>query len=247
MYIKIEPFGYMVYGETIGSAWLSLVETTLKNGVPADDEGRKRMCLQNIRVKSSSQVYPDTLLEKYGKKENINKVIGLTFDDEVMCDFDVKPSFTAGSKSYHARIKDWGMVEFVVRRLTEIPESKKAIMAFVRKEDYERTLDRPRDDYLPCITSIQFRLIPMDDRGYHLNTVFNARSIDAYQKAGGNFAAIALLSHLVAERLQKSLKKQVWTGSLDGMITDAHIYEETVEDAKKIIQFYKKYERNNES
>jgi hypothetical protein len=32
MYIKIEPFGVCVYGERIGSTWMSLVEAVLKNG-----------------------------------------------------------------------------------------------------------------------------------------------------------------------------------------------------------------------
>jgi thymidylate synthase len=30
------------------------------------------------------------------------------------------------------------------------------------------------------------------------------------------------------------------------MITDAHIYEETIEEAKKIINSYKKYDQNNQ-
>lgn len=247
MYIKIEPFGYLIYGEVIGSAWLSLIEVILKNSVVTEDEGRKRLCLQNTRIRSASQVYPDSLLEKYGNKENIDKIVHLTFDSEIMYDFDIKPSFSPGSKSYYGRIKDWEMIDFVIKRLTEIPESKKAIMSFVRNEDYKRTLDKPRDDYLPCITSIQFRLIPINGNGFHLNTIFNARSIDAFQKAGGNMVAISLLSELVASRLRKNLNQPIWVGSLDGMITDAHIYEETITEAKKIIAQYKKYDCNIES
>ncbi len=200
MYVKLEPFGYNIFGETIGAVWLSLVEAIIKNGVPTEDEGRKRLSLQNVCIKSATQSFPDALIEKYGNKKNVDEMIELTFTKDTMHDFDIVPSFNPGSKSYFARIKDWGMLDFVVARLTEIPESKKAIMSFVRQEDYQRTLDRPKDDYLPCITIIQFRLIKMDgDRGYHMNTIFNARSIDAYQKAGGNFAAIAVLSNEVAE------------------------------------------------
>ena len=33
MYVKLEPFGYNIYGETIGSIWLSLVEAIIKNGI----------------------------------------------------------------------------------------------------------------------------------------------------------------------------------------------------------------------
>ncbi|MBU3934901.1 hypothetical protein KKC00_03005 [Patescibacteria group bacterium] len=248
MYTKIDQFGYSVYGKTIGSAWLELVDTILKNGVLTLDEGRKRLCLQNIRVKSETQVFPDVLIKKFGKKKNIDAIINLTFNNEVMYDFDVIPSFSPGSQSYYARIKNWKMVDFVVERLSEVPESKKAIMSFIRKEDYERTLKKPKDDYLPCITTIQFRLIKIDDeKGYRLNTIFNARSIDAYQKAGGNLAAIALLSKEVAQKLQEKLCIPVQIGSIDGMIADAHIYEETIKEAKNMIKLYKKYEKNEQN
>jgi len=98
-------------------------------------------------------------------------------------------------------------------------------MSFIREEDYKRVLERPRDDYLPCITIIQFRLIKMDnENSYNLNTIFNARSIDAFQKAGGNLAAISLLSQEVAKKVGSNLKTPIKLGPLDGMITDAHIY-----------------------
>ena len=247
MYVKLEQFGWNIYGETIGGAWLSLVEAINKNGIPTEDEDRKRLSLQNIRIKSATQSFPDPLIEKYGNKKNVDEIINLTFNEEVMRDFDVVPSFSPGSKSYYARLKDWEMIDFVVTRLAEIPESKKAIMSFVRQEDYQRTLERPKDDYLPCITTVQFRLIKIsDERGYHMNTLFNARSIDAYQKAGGNFAAISLLSKEIVERLKEKLNANVWVGPLDGFITDAHIYQETIEEAKEIIKLYKHYDQNIE-
>ena len=247
MYVKLEPFGYNIYGETIGSAWLSLVEAVIKNGVITEDEDRKRLSLQNIRIKSATQSFPDPLIAKYGNKKNVDEIISLTFNAETMRDFDVVPSFSPGSKSYYARIKEWKMLDFVVARLAEIPESKKAIMSFVRQDDYQRVLDRPKDDYLPCITTVQFRLIKMDgERGYHMNTLFNARSIDAYQKAGGNFAAISLLSKEVVERLKEKLSANIWAGPLDGFITDAHIYQETIEEAKEVIKAYKHYDQNTE-
>jgi len=247
MYVKLEPFGWNIYGETIGGAWLSLVEAITKNGVLTKDEDRKRLSLQNIRIKSATQSLPDSLVEKYGNKKNIDEMINLTFNETIMHDFDVVPSFSPGSKSYYARLKDWKMLDFVVERLAKIPESKKAIMSFIRQEDYQRVLEKPRDDYLPCITTIQFRLIKIDDkRGYHMNTLFNARSIDAYQKAAGNFVAISLLSGDVAKRLTEKLKTQVWIGSLDGFLTDAHIYQESLEEAGAVIKLYKRYEQNIE-
>lgn len=245
MYLKVDPFGYLVFGEIIGSTWLGLVETILRYGSLDDDEGRKRLCLQNIRARALIQEFPDPLIEKYGDKKNVEEIINFTFNKEEIYDFDVRPSFKSGSESYYARIKNWDMINFVVKRLTEIPESKKAVMSFIRKKDYQRVLEKPKDDYLPCITTIQFRLVKINkEKGWHMNTIFNARSIDAFQKACGNFAAIVLLSKEVAKKIEKNLKTPILLGSLDGMITDAHIYEESLKDAKKVIESYKQLEIN---
>jgi len=240
MFQKIDPFGYLVSGVSIGEVWLNLVEVVMKFGDKTVDEGRKRLSLQAVRIKSLTQEYPDKLVDKYADKSNIDQIIHLTFDREVMYDFDVVPSFSPGSQSYYARIKNWDMLNFVIKRLTEIPESKKAIMCFVRKEDYERCLEHPRDDYLPCITTVQFRLIKADT-GYQLNTLFNARSIDVFQKSIGNMAAIVLLSKKVCNKLHENLRVPISLGLLDGMIADAHIYEETYIAANGLIERYNKH------
>ena len=93
MYVKLEPFGVCVYGERMGSTWLSLIESILKNGEESVDEGRRRISLQNIRIRSSYQYVTDPIIEKYANKKNIQKILDLTFKESEMYDFDVKPSF----------------------------------------------------------------------------------------------------------------------------------------------------------
>lgn len=245
MYVKIEPFGYAVYGELIGSTWLSLVEAVVKNGQMTIDEGRKRYSLQNIRIRSATSSKTDPLIIKYANQQGIAEIVRLTFNEEFMHDIDITPSFTPGAQSYYARIKNWKMLDFIVDRLTKIPESKKAVMSFIREEDYIKVLKNPKDDYLPCITTIQFRLLKIDNKkGYHMNILFNARSMDAYQKSIGNIVAIAMLGESVAKRLQKNLGVPIWAGSIDGMITDAHIYDNTINEAKRLIESYKTIEGN---
>lgn len=247
MYIKIDPFGYSVYGELVGSTWLSLVEAIIKNGQITIDEGRKRYSLQNIRIRSATSSATDPLINKYADQKNIAEIIKLTFSNEFMHDIDITPSFTPGAKSYFTRIKDWEMLDFVVKRLTDIPESKKAVMSFIREDDYINVLKNPKNDYLPCITTIQFRLLKIDaTKGYHMNIIFTARSIDAYQKSVGNMIAIALLGEKIAKQLQANLGVPIWPGSIDGIIADAHIYENTIEDAKKLIESYKIIEANEQ-
>lgn len=243
MYVKLEPFGVCVYGERIGSTWLSLVESILKNGEESIDEGRRRVSLQNIRIRSSYQYITDPVIEKYADKKNIQKILDLTFKEHEMYDFDVNPSFSRGSKSYYARIEEGKMMDYVVERLSLIPESKKAVMSFIHWDDYKAVLANPKDDYLPCVTTIQFRLLENDD-SFKMNVVFTARSMDAYQKGVGNFIAIATISKKIAERLEKNLNKKIYIGSLDGMITDAHIYTENMYDAQELLKKYKKHEEN---
>lgn len=235
MYKNIEPFGFHVYGETLGDAWLDLVAAILHHGDESLDEGRKRISLQNVRIKTKSQVTPDKLITKYGDKKNIKALLDLTFNHDEMYDFDVVQSFPPGAASYYKRIKDGNMLHFVVERLGRYPESKKAVIVFPNNKDYKAVLEAPTADYLPCIVSIQFRLLEVGN-GFIMNTIFNARSIDAFQKANGNFVAMGMLSNIVAKRLTKKLGKPVEVGPLDGMVTDAHIYGECLEDAKELIK-----------
>jgi len=244
MYIKLEPFGVCVYGERIGSTWLSLIESVVKNGEETIDEGRRRISLQNVRIRSSYQHTTDPVIEKYADKKNVQRILDLTFLEPEMYDFDVNPSFSKGSKSYYARLEEGKMMDYVVERLSLIPESKKAVISFIHWDDYSAVLANPKNDYLPCITTIQFRLIENDNDGFKMNTIFTARSMDIFQKGVGNLIAIATMSEKIAERLEKNLNKKIEIRSLDGMITDAHIYTENIYDAQELLKKYKKYEEN---
>lgn len=239
MYKLIEPFGYHIDAKSIGQAWFDLVDAIIAHGEKTFDEGRERLCLQNVRIHIDSPKLPDLLINKYANKKNINDIIHLTFNGETMYDFDVKPSFSPGAKSYYARLKEGKMIEFVVERLSKIPESKKAVISFIHWDDYKSVLANPYDDYLPCIVSIQFRLLPTNN-GYAMNVVFNSRSIDAYQKSNGNMIAIVMLANNISEELSSKIGKHVFLNSIDGLITDAHIYQECYGDARKLVSNYKK-------
>ncbi|VVB78029.1 Thymidylate synthase [uncultured archaeon] len=235
---NIENIGYNIYGNSLGEIWISLVEAILKNGEISYDEKRKRKALVNVRIKSESQETNDKIINKYADQEKLNAMIDFTMSKDIIEDIDVVKSFQKGAKSYHQRIVEGRMIEFVIKRLSKIPESKKAIIVFPTYEDYAKIFDDQYiNDYLPCIVSIQFRLVE-DKEGYILNTNFYARSIDAYQKSHGNFISIAKLSSHIAEELTKILNKKVKTGFLDGMIADAHIYEETFKNAEKTVKSY---------
>jgi len=214
----------------------------LEEGEKSPDEKRDRLALQRVRIKIDSPVIPDPVLDKYGDKEKLDGIVYLTTGGgEEMYDFDVVPSFTPGPQSYFSRIKEGKMVEYVVDRLSTIPESKKAIISFITWKDYEKVMADHYDDYLPCLCTIQFRLI-RSEKGWDMHTIWFARSLDAFQKGNGNMLAVSILSESIAKQLTKNLKVPIICKSIDGFITDVHLYGECIEQAKKVIQ---KYDQDN--
>lgn len=238
MYLNLQPFGIQIYGKSLGDAWLSLVAAILRHGEKNKDEKRDRIALQNIRIKINKHNPEDEIIKKFGDKNNLKELLDMFFDNDKMKDFDVVPSFKYGAKSYHRRIKEGLMDKFVVERLSLIPESKKAVMVFPTYEDYKAVLENPWDDYLPCIVAIQFRLIEQKNK-WVMNTIFFARSIDAFQKLFANFVAISKLAYMIKRRLK--LKKKVEMGAIDGFITDVHIYKESIAKAKNLEKKLDKY------
>jgi len=237
--ISFHPqFGYLIYGKTLGEAWLNVLECVLKNGVLEFDENRSRLALQALKVKSETQQLPDLLFEKYGNKDRINKMIELVYKRKTMEDFDITPSFRSGAKSYCTRLEEGRMVEFVVKRLTRIPESKKAVMVFPTYEDYAQVIASPYNDYLPCIVSLQFRLRKHNDGGYKINTFFYMRSQDVFQKMPGDLTVFAMLTKDIATQLEKNLNTRIYLGSLEGIIVDGHVYKNTYEEAHRICEDY---------
>jgi thymidylate synthase len=226
-----EHFGHQIYGETIGLMWARLVNAILASGKKSFDEGRERIALSNVRVKSAVQNYPDTIIEKHSNATQLKAMLDFMFSRDVMEDIDVVHSFSPGAKSYRQRIKDGKMVEFVIERLSLIPESKKAVIVFPTYDDYAAVMRNHRDDYLPCLVSIQFRLIPEDD-SYVLNTNFYSRSMDVWQKGHGNFLSMAVLSDHICREISARIGKDIRLGPIDGMICDVHIYHEKYAEAQ---------------
>ena len=226
-----EEFGPQIYAPTIGTMWSQLVKTILEYGEKCYDEGRERIAISNVRVKSGAQNFPDPIIESLCNDEQLSIMLDLMFDRDDMLDIDVVQSFSPGAKSYHHRIKEGRMAEFVIERLSLIPESKKAVIVFPTYDDYAAVMSNHNDDYLPCLVSIQFRLLPKDD-GYVMHTTFYSRSMDAWQKGHGNFLSMAMLSDNILQEISQRIGKPITLGPLDGLICDAHIYNEKYEEAR---------------
>jgi len=238
MITKVENVGYSVYGETLGELWLDMVETILKNGQFELDENRGRFAVRNLRFAAGIANPDDKLIEKYGDKAKIDAMKAVVFDSDTMKDFDITPSFRNGAKSYKKRLEEGKMMEFVIERLAKIPESKKAVMVFPTYEDYIAVLNSPWNDYLPCITALQFRVNQRLGKNYLDLTLF-MRSWDGFQKGAGDLTVVSMLGNKVREALEKKLSMKIETGRLDGLVTDVHIYENTYEAAQSVHFAYK--------
>lgn len=239
MYKNITPFGFHVYDDSLGKAWIDLVSLVYLDGEISYDEKRERKAVQNIHLKVRYPLVPDVLIETYGNKENLNSIIQMTFEQDKMVDIDITPSFRIGAKSYFARLKDGDFINFIVERLSRIPESKKAVIVFPNLEDYKKILENHNDDYLPCLVSLQFRLIK-NAEGYSMNTFANFRSLDVFQKAHGNLIAIGMLIEKVKMELEKRLNTKISISFLEAFIVDGHIYSDTLNDVTKLMKEYHK-------
>jgi len=238
MITKVENVGYSVYGETLGELWLDMVETILKNGQFELDENRGRFAVRNLRFAAGIANPDDKLIEKYGDKAKIDAMKNVVFNSDTMKDFDITPSFRNGAKSYKKRLEEGKMMEFVIERLAKIPESKKAVMVFPTYEDYTAVLNSPWNDYLPCITALQFRVNQRLGKNYLDLTLF-MRSWDGFQKGAGDLTVVSMLGNKIREALEKKLSMKIETGRLDGLVTDVHIYENTYEAAQSVHFAYK--------
>jgi thymidylate synthase len=61
------------------------------------------------------------------------------------------------------------------------------------------------------------------------------RSWNIDQKGAGDLTIMSMLTQKVSRALTEKLGVKVEHGTLDGLITDIHIYENTLEDARNII------------
>lgn len=225
---------------TIGHAWITLIEAVLRDGRVTKDEGRVRRSTNHAHLHIDRQRWPDSILQQFSPTKNMELMVDFTFRRRQLYDIDVVKSFTNRAKSYYQRIVEGKMLDFVVSRLARIPESKKAIMVFPTYADYQAVLKHPQNDYLPCIVAIQFRLHGRG-RTKILDTIFFSRSMDVFQKGHGNLASMVLLSQLLAQALRRRKGWQIRLGRLEGLITDAHIYQESWTEAWKAVRQYRKF------
>lgn len=234
---RIENIGYAVYGKTLGETWLQMVETVIKNGSFELDENRGRFAVHNLRFASETTDVNDELIEKYGDQSKIDAMKRVVFESDIMTDFDITPSFRTGAKSYKKRLEEGNMIEFVVKRLAKIPESKKAVMVFPTYEDYEAVTTSPWNDYLPCIVALQFRVAKR--RGQHyLDLTLFMRSWDGFQKGAGDLIVTSMIGDIVRHQLEDKLSIKIEPGRMDGLVTDVHVYENTYENAQQVIFDY---------
>src|SRR3989344_4130037 len=147
MYWVDSDFGLHIFAETLGNVWIDLVEAVITEGKVCFDEQRKRRALDNVRLKATKPVSTDHIIATFGNQDNLRAMLDLTFKEPKMYDCDITPSFSCGANSYFQRIQERKLFDFVVKRLSAIPESKKAVIFFPVYDDYKQVIDNMNNDY----------------------------------------------------------------------------------------------------
>jgi thymidylate synthase len=209
----------LVEAKTIGEAWLESCSTILKNGEYAKDEDVRIKELTHLIVCVSSPQETDEIIERYGKKENIEWMMLNFFEQKLVPEF-------GNSLSYGARLFDYdgkNQIQWVIEKLRKKPETKSATIPLLMP-----TKDK---SYIPCVSLLDFKI---RDGGLML-TAF-CRSLDFGTKAYANFAALARIQDMVAKELKIGKSKMVVH------VVSAHVYEKDFENMGSIIKDRKNQE-----
>lgn len=162
--------------QSLGEAWINLVQRTLNDGAPLGDEAIE---LLNVQAAFPADNEPDVLLARFANAEVIAEMQKVFFTNEP----------NALGHSYAARMKGPGGradLEDVIGLLRKDRLSKRAVL----------TLCGAGDGQVPCINVIQFLV-----RGERVEAVYFARGQDVYNKFYADGFCVALMARRVARSL----------------------------------------------
>jgi thymidylate synthase len=185
---------YQIIEESIGKAWISLINLVECEGTELTNEGKE---LLNVALQfKHTQGELDWILEEYADQEMIDNM-GFVF-------------FGRGEDKLGHSYKDLmvgplGRNDFsdVVELLRTKQECKRATMTFKPKGTGK----------VPCINVVNFLI-----RNDAVEVNYFARGQDAYKKFFADAVAIAEMQNLVSEQLGVS------NGTITGFIASAHNY-----------------------
>ena len=199
----------MIVGKTVGDAWVKYLRKVIKFGKFYHDEDDRILELDDIVLSIEDDIENDPILEKYAdmhlKELYLQKMQSTEIVKELNASYGKRIYEQLGVNQY----------QWCYQRLKDKPESKAATMSLLLPDD-----PGPR---IPCLNIIDFKL-----RNGILYTKTFFRSQNA-MNAYGNLCALFWLSDNMARDLN------VKRGNLTCFISNGHIYDYKLEDARRII------------
>lgn len=198
-----------IYGRTVGGVWIKYLRSVIENGDYYHDEEERILELRDIVLIVENDEENDWILQKYADQRLKELYLKKMQTKEIVEELNA---------SYGQRIYDQlgvNQYEWCLQRLRQKPESKAATMALLLPDD-----PGPR---IPCLDVVDFKL-----RNEVLETKTFFRSQNA-MNAYGNLCALFWLSNCMAEDLS------VERGKLTCFISSGHIYDNMLEDARRIV------------
>lgn len=189
-----------IYADTIGEGWLKSIKTVMKNGYEHYDEDVKIKEVLGLNVEINHPSMDDEIINKYGDKYVIDKMLKKFSKGVVMND---RP-FTYGECIYNKN--GTNQFEWLVNRLTLKRETKSATIGLLTEGNNGANL--------PCLTTIDVKI-----RNKKLVLQFFFRSQNIFGRQYANLLALAKLQHDLAQECS------VGIGALKGYIASAHIYD----------------------
>jgi hypothetical protein len=162
--------------QSLGEAWINLLQRTLNDGDPLGDEATE---LLNVQAAFPADNEPDILLARFGNTQLIADMQKVFFTNEPNA---LGHSYAALMKGPGGR----GDLEDVIGLLRKERLSKRAVL----------TLCGVGDGKVPCINVIQFLV-----RAERVETTYFARGQDVYNKFYADGLCVALMSRRVAGSL----------------------------------------------
>jgi len=189
-----------IFVDTIGECWLKSIKTVMKNGDEYYDEDVKIKEVLGLNVEINHPSMDDEIINKYGDKYVIDKMLKKFSKGVVMND---RP-FTYGECIYNKN--GINQFEWLVNRLSLKRETKSATIGLLTEGNNGANL--------PCLTTIDVKI-----RNKKLVLQFFFRSQNVFGRQYANLLALTKLQHALAQECS------VGIGALKGYIASAHIYD----------------------
>lgn len=203
-----------IESSTLGKAWVSAMQTVMKEGEDIFDENIRLREVRNLYITIHSVSETDPILISYADHKRIELMKAKYATCGLVGDYKIDYG------SYIYNNNGVNQIDWVINRIRNKPETKSATI----------TLHRPGEDMLACLSMLDFKY-----RNGLLDMSAVYRSQNVFWSQPGNLLALREMQTDVANALGCAL------GKIELAVISAHIYEH---DFHKVKEIFNSLEKN---